>query len=475
MEQRQIVIQITNIDAIERSTVPRCRFDEEGGSIGNCAGDHWNLYDNSGGVHAGHGLIKMIDGEFCIVQGSGDVFVNKSSYSLGAGRAALLHDADLIDIGKFNLRVHFTHGSQFGTDPDASLEEVIGDAEQASLLIDQNWTGEDKKRELKSTDPELALAEAMVVTDDLDPEVYFDVQDHLASDRNELSELLEAPGPGVLTLATAPKSHQIVAVSRASKITKNFESSRVIDGVQTMNNDFSSKMGELEDLVMGRSSDVSQTVVSPQFSESPRAIDEAGHLAASPLQRGLNVTLKQSDTAQTHDLLEEIGMTLREAVEGLLKIQQASREQNQGLSNKVLQPIEDNPLRLGLNYQETMAAMFNSDRSMVHLAAPMAVRESLIQIHLHQIATEYATKKALDAILQALNPTTLAARFKRYRGTAQQRKETEEGWAWEMYTHYYEELISSRQQGFEKLYSEVFDQAYDQRLRELQNEAVDDV
>jgi type VI secretion system protein ImpI len=39
-----------------------------------------------------------------------------------------------------------------------------------------------------------------------------------------------------------------------------------------------------------------------------------------------------------------------------------------------------------------------------------------------------------------------------------------------MYENYYQELTSSRQQGFRKLFWEVFEQAYDKKLRELQRE-----
>ena len=38
-----------------------------------------------------------------------------------------------------------------------------------------------------------------------------------------------------------------------------------------------------------------------------------------------------------------------------------------------------------------------------------------------------------------------------------------------MYKSYYEELTSKRQYGFEKLFWEVYSQAYDKALREKQN------
>lgn len=40
-----------------------------------------------------------------------------------------------------------------------------------------------------------------------------------------------------------------------------------------------------------------------------------------------------------------------------------------------------------------------------------------------------------------------------------------------MYRHYYQELNSGRQQGFAKLFWEVFEQAYDQSVRRQQREA----
>jgi len=34
-----------------------------------------------------------------------------------------------------------------------------------------------------------------------------------------------------------------------------------------------------------------------------------------------------------------------------------------------------------------------------------------------------------------------------------------------MYGHYFDELMSSRQQGFDRMFWEVFDQAYDRAMR----------
>ncbi len=475
MDQPEIIIQIVNIDVLERSTEPNCSFTVNGGSIGNSLSDHWSLYDKSSQVLAEHAFIDFIDNDFCIQQVKGNVYVNDSSYPLGEDNLALLQDNDCFEIGKFKLRVHFDHNNYFKTSPNALLEEVVGDEKQTSLLIDINANTTEKVREIENTDPEIALAETMIVVDDADPHNFFAAQDKLQDVRNELVEIIEGPGHknhwvGSMSSVTSNE------IGRRQKLATQASTINIGEGVPIVKNDFSAKLEDLEDLVMGNSdSTEGEQNEAYQTSESASLLDEAGHLAASPLQRGLEVSLKNADSTRTHDVLEEIGMTLKESIQGLLKIQGSSSDKGNGYSNKILQPIEDNPLRLGLDYQSTMGAMFNSDRSKVHLSAPMAVKESLHNIHLHQIATQHATQKALDAILQALDPSTLSKRFQRYRGANTNQSDSSEGWAWDMYKHYYAELISSRQQGFEKLYSEVFEQAYDQKLRALQNSGDSDV
>ncbi|MNT38838.1 hypothetical protein D3C72_1750470 [compost metagenome] len=67
-------------------------------------------------------------------------------------------------------------------------------------------------------------------------------------------------------------------------------------------------------------------------------------------------------------------------------------------------------------------------------------------------------------MLRAFSPELLLQRFRRY-GPEQPQQSGGDDWAWRMYTHYFEELSSARQRGFEKLFWEIFEQAYDRALR----------
>jgi type VI secretion system protein ImpI len=206
------------------------------------------------------------------------------------------------------------------------------------------------------------------------------------------------------------------------------------------------------------------------MSETTRNMREVSrqHISGAPLLRGLDADIDFADSDEMRLFLEEAGQTLKATVEGLLALHQGEDSRHQALRTR-LQPIEDNPLRLANDYSDTIQTLFAAQRSPVHLSAPAAVRESLESLNHHQQATREAIREALEAILHAFSPEALLRRFHGYRRGLQD-NEDEGRWAWDMYQHYYRELKSSRQQGFERLFQEVFDQAYDQHLRQLQRE-----
>lgn len=191
------------------------------------------------------------------------------------------------------------------------------------------------------------------------------------------------------------------------------------------------------------------------------------HLAITPLLRGLGCTLTLHNSQEADEFLEEAGRTLHAAIEGLLDLQ----HQQNSLSDKHLRPLEDNPLRLNLDYDTALSVMFADEKSPVHLAAPAAVAESLRNIQHHEQANQAAIVEALRIMLDAFSPASLMRRFAQYRRSHEQRQTMDEAWAWRMYRNYYGELASGRQQGFEMLFNEVYAQVYDRVLREKQQES----
>ncbi len=193
------------------------------------------------------------------------------------------------------------------------------------------------------------------------------------------------------------------------------------------------------------------------------------HFILAPIIKGLEAKLNTNlSSTEMQYIAEEVGASLKEVVAGLLKLHEQAKKINHNSTEKIFQPIIDNPLKMGLSYEETINLMFDSKASLVHLAAPAAIKESLELIANHQKATEYAVNVALEKILEALSPERLTERFNYYRAARNLPIEDKESWAWKMYQAYYQELTSSRQTGFNKLFWEIFEQSYDKEIRDLQ-------
>ena len=70
----------------------------------------------------------------------------------------------------------------------------------------------------------------------------------------------------------------------------------------------------------------------------------------------------------------------------------------------------------------------------------------------------------------AFSPQRLMRRFVQYRRGHELRKPLDDAGAWQTYCDYCDELASSRPQGFEMLFNEVYAQVYDRVLRDKQRE-----
>ncbi|CAJ1799000.1 type VI secretion system-associated FHA domain protein TagH [Aeromonas salmonicida] len=403
---QQLSLVVLNSEQLDGSQQVQYRFDEMGGTLGASEQDDWQLRDRLGSVMPAHARIELNDGRFCLCDLSGQTYINGATSPIGRARKVHLEQGDELIVGPFRMRAYLGAIS-----PEQNLHQVLGN--RPSEQLDEWLAGEETSQAMEdpralAVDPLLALQhERSVLTPLVDP--------------RQPSPLRSQPDMDAVSLA--PFS----AVEN------------------TMNQEFLD-MPTIEN--------------HPDYHPPLEGVD---HVALTPLMRGLGQSLQLQDTQQAHDMLEEMGKTVRAMVEGLLQLQ----TEQAALADKHLRPIEDNPLRLGLDYDETLAVMFAEQKSPVHLTAAAAVAESLRNVRIHHVANQQAIGAALDSILQAFSPEALIGRFEHYRRTGAPGV-ADEGWAWNMYQHYYRELTSARQQGFDKLFHQVYAQAYDQAVRQQQ-------
>lgn len=446
-EQQCITLVVTNTKVLEAGLSATKTFYTDGGTIGASPGDDWNLRDRKGKVRLSHCKISVIDGVFCITDTSGATFLNGASIPVGWGKNAQLNDNDTISIGAYEIRVHFADENEVLAGSSRTLKQILSDSE------DSLTQGHASSRTAKA----VSAGEGGAIDDPL--AALEELEDYLSSGKKEsaLDDPVEEDESGYLLA----KDQEWLGKSVTVQADSDYETSSAI----ALKNSAASG---------GRGMDESVLESLEQAVGHHENVADTGsnHFVTGPMLRGLGVTMgNKEDLAEMQILSEEIGASLQAAVKGLLNLHQQVEDSRYGVMNKNLQPIEDNPLRLGLPYEETIKTMYDGQRSLVHLSAPAAIEESLHTVKHHNEAVQTATAEALSQVLRAFSPDVLMKRFNSYRRSGLHESESQEAWAWNMYNSYYAELISERQQGFEKLFWEIFDQAYDKKLRKMQVES----
>lgn len=413
-----LTLQVMNGNELESGRAAKCLFTADGGDIGHAPACHWPVQDRAGSVAGRACQVVMHDGTFCLKSLVPGLMINLAPVSTDAGLVRL-RQGDEIVLGALALKVFIHNGKLVSYGEQMAAPETI-------------VTNRDR------------LADALLTTDG------------------------QPAYPGM------PRMHQL-----ADTVVNSFSA----DPLQALRTESLTMAGDpLSRIVPSRSSAPVQDGVidtpfmdlPPLYSDQQARQDDAAspadsaqlHLAVTPLLRGLGGSLAVRNSQDADDFLEEAGRTLQAAIKGLLELQQ----RRNSLSDKHLRPLEDNPLRLNMDYPTALDVMFADGKSPVHLAAPAAVGESLRNIRHHEDANRAAIVESLRVLLDAFSPQSLMRRFVQYRRSHDLRKPLDDAGAWKMYCDYYDELASSRQQGFEMLFNEVYAQVYDRVLREKQRE-----
>lgn len=415
-----ISFRLINGELLESGYLSNCQFTQQGGIIGSDAQADWVLQDTLATISATQCAITWQDKRFCLTTLSEPVYINHAEIPKHVG-AISLSQSDQIKIGQLLLSVNIHLTGQ-------PADDLMSMAPQSLVSVDSNPL--ESLFESAPTQSHHAYSQSHSLAPTLSAEM---TCDPLQALDNESLSLIQ---PSPLAEKQASSNHD--ASMLASPLSDN-RGNRMVQ--------------EFMDL--------------PHIQSSQQETSgDVDHVAINPLMQGLGLHLQLQDSQQAHDFLIELGKTTKAAIEGLLTLQ----TQLASLQDKQLRPIEDNPLRLNTDYAQTMRLMFTDERSPVHLAAPSAVAESLHHMQLHAKASQEAISVALSTLLEAFSPAHLLKRFAHYRRGADNSAQSS-AWAWEMYTQYYQELTSSRQQGFEKLFDEVYTHAYDRALRKGLDEA----
>lgn len=416
-------LRVVNSDKLESGKHASCLFHMDGGVVGSDASHCWSVQDQSGSIHSSAFAIEGRDGTFCLRVLNGSLSINHSPLTADSG-VVRLQQGDQINLHNLLINSYIGYSESELNPLTVSPESLVL---SYSNPLDAMTEGEGTAARVDHHNVRLASTVANTF------------------------------------------SHDPLRVLETESLTTQGDICAAQGAEHVLNKDryhpsFSSPLSD-----NGRHNAMDQAFLDlPNISSfladqknDPDSTMEQQHVAITPLMRGFGAQLPIRNSQDAHDFLEEAGKTLRATIDGLLALHRSQH----GLRDKHLRPLEDNPLRLNMDYDTTLNVLFADQKSPVHLSAPAAVAESLHNLRLHHQANQLAITQALNVMLEAFSPERLLARFSHYL-RSNERHERDSAWAWEMYKNYYEELSSSRQQGFEKLFGEVYEQAYDQALRQ---------
>lgn len=440
-----IVLKVINSEVLESGVLSLATFNPDGGTIGSGTKCDWILKDRSGWIPETCCLIISKDNSFCIEDLCDFVFINGSSESLGHGNMAILNTNDVIAIGPYQIRISI--GEEADIETLVSQDLIHKPERQQDTLLHTGFVEViDESTRAESTvnidDPILALDNSLV-----------------QGERNNV--LPEGSRNGE---AEAISMIPSLPFTQVQNETGEADTDFDLCSAANVGISVTQEEGKLMNISEGVGHDSGSNNLLAEWDGQGE-----GHLAATPLMRGLGVTLeKAGDVNALQAVSMDIGSAMQAAIRGILALHENANNSRYHLINKNLQPIEDNPLRLGLSYEETVRVLFDDDKSQVHLSPDAAIKESLTTIQQHNLAVNKAISEALEHILESFSPDVLEGRFKKYRKSSELSLKPEGNWTWQMYVKYYEELTSMRQQGFNKLFWEVFEQVYDKNIRQQQ-------
>ncbi|WP_255209340.1 type VI secretion system-associated FHA domain protein TagH [Vibrio diazotrophicus] len=474
-----LTLLVTNTQQLEAGKSAQFSWSNHGGTIGSSTSDTWYLQDGDGQVFEQHCEVLFVDNDFCIKDLSGETYINGSLMPVGRGKLVRLKQKDEIQLGNLCLRT-LVEKSKNDDESDLRLETLLLLDKERLVSTETPVWGREEQQTVNILDPIIILEEqaANLVSQDITDHGVSNIQksssvECLIPKTNHLNHKktysFQANNEFEITSSIILKKNSQIDFKNAWYA--DFEAENHTTHAIRETEDHLSKGITMDEKELDLLEEEVAKSVSPTPSNRYDDDLSVSHLVAGPVLLGLGVNVSQSTDMHSMQLLsKEFGESIQACIHGLIELHQQMKVGRYGSMNRRLQPIEDNPLRLGLGYEETIQTLYDADRSMVHLSAPAAIAESLKNIGDHNAVVQSATSEALHQLLEAFSPQVLLRRFQQYRRNTEQSSASHDTWAWDMYCSYHQELTSQRQNGFENLFWEIFEQSYDRKIREKQRE-----
>jgi type VI secretion system FHA domain protein len=389
-------------------------FSVHGGTIGRGTDNEWILPDPERYLSGKHARIDFRAGAYVLVDTSSNgTYVNGAQVPLGKYHDYPLKDGDYVRLGEYELLVSIDKSNDFPPEEGAT---VAYDGQSPSSAVK------------KSTANDLGA--------DLD-----------------LSQLLEPSDLSIADSGSRPRDAYGQPLPRREPQAEPSEAGGTPWHMMTRPLKVESAKAEsAASLAMSRS-------------QTPALFEGDFDVGLSAFCRGAGIEPRSIGTEARGAALQLAGQLLREAVLGLMDLNQGRNEfRNKFRIPSPVMDGPDSPLNFSRGVDEALVRLLTT--SSTRAGSVEAIRDNFRELKGQNAASVAAMRAAFEEFLGRVDPKELEERFERAgkRGVFGGQSKAK---YWELYAELYAGLAQRPADGFPHLFIETFAKAYEAKLRAL--------
>jgi type VI secretion system protein len=400
-------------------------FGVHGGTIGRSTDNAWILPDPDRYLSGKHARIDFRAGSYVLVDTSSNgTYINGSQVPLGKYHDYVLKDGDYLRIGEYELLVSIDKGNDFPPDESAI---VAYDGQAASSAVK------------KSTANDLGA--------DLDLSSLLEPSDQLQADsgvrpRNAYGQSIGAPSAGAARETPSPSGES--GGTPWHMMTRPFKVENKAEAAAAAG--------------------LRPPPAASAAPEGPALYDGDFDLGLQAFCRGAGVDPRTLSPDARHGALQLAGQMLREAVLGLMDLNQSRHEFRNRFRMAPPPPDEgpESPLNLSRGVDEALVRLLNTNS--IRAGAVESIRDNFRELKAQGSASLAASRTAFEEFLSRVDPKELEERFDRATKRTVFGNQPKAKY-WELYTEMFAGLAQRPADGFPHVYTEAFTRAYEARLR----------
>jgi type VI secretion system protein len=401
-------------------------FGVHGGTIGRATDNEWILPDPERYLSGKHARVDFRAGAYVLVDTSSNgTYVNGAQVPLGKYHDYALKDGDYIRLGEYELLVSIDKSNDF---PPEEGAVVAYDGQTASSAIK------------KSTANDLGA--------DLD-----------------LSQLLEPSDLSIADSGNRPRDSYGQPVPRREDKKVEAEGSATPWHMMTRPLKVEAQKLEAQKLEAQKFESVSQLSLSRSQTPAVALYEGDFDIGLAAFCRGAGIEPRSISTEARGAALQLAGQLLREAVLGLMDLNQGRSE----FRNKfrIASPAADgseSPLNFSKGVDEALVRLLTTLST--RAGSVEAIRDNFRELKTQNSATLVATRAAFEDFLSRVDPKELEERFERAskRGVFGGQNKAK---YWDLYSELFAGLAQRPADGFPHLFTEAFAKAFEAKVRAL--------